>query len=225
MGYQLPFQVNRNNDHPCAEAVYGVSKGDAGVAEELVAQALAYFNLRGEDKVWVEKLEAQAKLGSEVDGGYFNEFVGALGAGISGQVIVELATDKGVKAEVFNAVALKLELEGQVHVYALNGAGGYAVRRYTILKGEFLFAEGERRHKAEVDKAAQFKVSHEPYVKARLPEGLDALKSIGIGKRLAVVDFVHRKVEPECDAEVVELVIVVGHIEQRTLCQRTRGEK
>lgn len=104
--------MNRNNDHPCAEAVDGVGEGDAGIAEELVAEALAYLDFGGEDEVGVEELETEAKLGAEVYRGYLNELVGALGAGVGCQVIVELATQQGIKAEVFDAVALKLELEG-----------------------------------------------------------------------------------------------------------------
>jgi len=217
--------VYRYHDHPGAEAIYGVGEGDAGIAEELVAEALAYLDLGREDEVGVEELEAEAKLGSEVERGDLDELVGALGAGVGCQVIVKLATDEGVEAEVFDAVALKLELEGQVHVYALYGAGRGAVGGYAILKHQLFFAEGEAGHKAEVYKAAQLKVAHNAQVKAGLPQGLYALKGIGLGKRLAIVDLVHGKVEPEGDAEVVELVIMIGHIKQGALRECTRGYK
>jgi len=215
--------MNRYHDHPGAEAVYGVGEGDAGIAEELVAEALAYLDLGGEDKVGVEELEAQAKLGAEVERGDFDELVRALGAGVGGQVIVKLATYKGIKPEVFDAVALKFELEGQVHVYALYAAGRGAVGGYAILEGELLVAEGEAGYEAEVYKAAQLEVAHNAQVKARLPQGLHTLKGVCLGKRLAIVDLVYRKVEPEGDAEVVELVIMVGHIEQGPLRECTRG--
>lgn len=178
----LPLQVYRNHDHPRAEAVYGVGEGDAGIAEELVAEALAYLDLGGEDEVGIEELEAQAKLWAEVYRGYFNELVRAFGAGIGRQVIVELATEQGIEAEVFDAVALKLELEGQVHVYALYAAGRDAVGGYAILKGQLLVAEGEAGYEAEVYKAAQLEVAHNAKVKAGLPQGLYALKGIRLGK-------------------------------------------
>lgn len=199
----LPLQMKGNNDHPRAQPVDGIGQLQPLVAVELVAQPLAHLYLGREDEVRIEELKTHPELITIVRRAYLNELVRAFGAGIGGQVIVELATQQAVEPEILDTVALEFELERQVHVYRLYAPVGHTVVGDAILILQPFRGKEQAGHKAEVYETAQAQVTHQPQVETRLPQRLYALESVRAGERRSIIDAVHREIEAESDTEIV----------------------
>lgn len=161
--------MQRNNDHAGAEAIDGVGELEGLVAEELVGKTLANLDLRREDKVRIEELEAYAKFHAVIDRLNFKEFICALRAGICCKVVIEFATGQAIETEILHAVALELELEGQVHVDGLNRAIEDTVFRDAVFVPEPFFGKEEAGHKAEIYEAAKAQATHEAEVEPGFP--------------------------------------------------------
>ena len=221
----LPLQVYRDHDHACAERLYGIGELQAVIGVQLVAQSLAQLDLGSKDEVGVEKLEAHAYFIAIVGSAHFQEFIGAVRAGIGSKVVVEFATQQGVKPEVVDTVALELELQRQVHIDGFYAAVGAAVGRVAVVELEIFLGKRQGGYETEIHKAAELQVAHQPQVEAWLPVRLYALEGVCIRKCLGVRYLVHRVIEPEGDAEIIWLVIVVGHIKQWALRHSRAGKQ
>lgn len=199
-----------------------VGEGKVAVAVDLIYEALAELDLWREDKIGVVELKAPADLIARIEGFHLQEFVGLAGARIGSQVIVDLATDDCIEAEVSPTFTFDLELEREGEIDALNSALFDAIPHWGI-EVELLFCELEGGSRTEINPLVELEITHEAEGKTGSPVGLDGFEGIGLGICFCIADAILRHIKSEGETEVVRLLIVVRHILHPVLSEAGRS--